>query len=57
MTEYGLGDYRRALSDILKAEATGLANRPAFIAEVYSRGALTYLRLSNFPRLSNKSGR
>lgn len=48
MAEYELGNYQPALSDILRAEAIGLADRPAFVAEVRYRAALIYLRSSDF---------
>ena len=50
MSEYELGDYRQALTDILKGESIGLADNPAFIAEVRRRAALIYLRNSQFPQ-------
>jgi tetratricopeptide (TPR) repeat protein len=50
MAEYELGDYAQALADILKGESIGLADRPAFVAQVRYRGALIYLRSGNFPQ-------
>jgi len=50
MAEYELGEYGPALADILKGESIGLADQPAFIAQVRYRGALIYLRLADFPR-------
>lgn len=47
MAEYELGNYPQALSDILKGESIGLADRPAFVAAVRYRAALTELRLGD----------
>jgi tetratricopeptide (TPR) repeat protein len=47
LAEYELGEYQQALSDILKGESIGLANRPEFIAEVHYRAGLLYLRFSD----------
>jgi tetratricopeptide (TPR) repeat protein len=49
MAEYETGEYQDALAHILKAEALGMADRPAFLAAVRYRAALIYLRLSEFP--------
>jgi tetratricopeptide (TPR) repeat protein len=49
MAEYECGEYQAALSHILKAEAVGMADRPAFLAAVRYRAALIYLRSSEFP--------
>jgi len=48
MAEYELGNYKQALPDILKSEATGLADDPAFVAAVHYRAALVCLRFSDF---------
>jgi predicted Zn-dependent protease len=48
MTEYELGDFKPALSDILKGESIGLADKPDFVAAVHYRGALIGLRFSDF---------
>lgn len=48
MAEYELGDYRRALGDMLKGEALGLPDDPAFVAAVRYRAALIGLKTSDF---------
>lgn len=48
MAEYELGDFRRALADMLKGEAMGLADDPAFVAAVRYRAAVIGLKNSNF---------
>jgi tetratricopeptide (TPR) repeat protein len=50
MADYELGDYQQALSEILQGEKIGLADKPAFIAEVRSRAAIIYLRSFDFPQ-------
>jgi predicted Zn-dependent protease len=48
MAEYELHDYKSALSDILKGESIGLADKPDFVAAVRYRAALAALRLADF---------
>ena len=48
MVDYELGDYPRALADILKGEAIGLPDNPGFLREVRARAASVYLRSDRF---------
>jgi predicted Zn-dependent protease len=48
MAEYELHNYNSALSDILKGESIGLADKPDFVAAVRYRAALAALRLADF---------